>query len=223
MVIMLVNEIFSSIQGEGQYMGIPMVFVRLTGCNLRCSWCDTKYAYHEGENYTVQRLINELAKLKIRDLCLTGGEPLVQDETPKLISDLVGLGYTIYLETNGSLDIGNLPKSDRVKISLDIKCPSSGEVNKMNFSNIEQLNAGDQIKFIIADMNDYEYAKKILFEYITEPNYEIIFTPCQQNRDKTSEQIDLTKLADLVLRDGLRVRVLPQLHKLIWPNEERSV
>jgi 7-carboxy-7-deazaguanine synthase len=203
---MKINEIYYSIQGEGILIGLPMVFIRTSGCNLRCKWCDTKYAYDEGEEIGYKELLNQIKIFPTKYVCITGGEPLKQEETPLLIELLCNEGYEICLETNGSISIEGLPNTDAMIISLDIKCPSSGMQKKMYFSNLEMLEPKDQLKFVIEDEEDYEYAKKLINEYY--PKGHIIMTPVQGSNIKL--------LAERVLRDNLNVRVLPQLHKLIW-------
>ncbi len=202
-------EIFQSIQGEGVTTGLPTTFVRLTGCNLRCDWCDTKYAYEEGEEMSIPDIVVQVGELGNEQVCVTGGEPLRQTDTPTLVDRLIEMGYLVTLETNGSKSIEPLQCSSNLMISLDIKCPSSGESDKMNFSNLVLLSPNDQLKFIIADKEDYEYGKKILVEYEAVCN--VIMTPVGG--------IDLKELAEWVLQDKLRVRVLPQLHKIIWGDE----
>lgn len=203
---MKINEIFYSLQGEGILIGIPTVFIRLSGCNLRCKWCDTKYSYDEGEEINYKDLPKHIRIFQTRQVCITGGEPLLQEDTTPLIKILSDERYQISLETNGSLSIEGLPKTDSLIISMDIKCPSSGMQERMYFSNIEMLEPKDQLKFIIQDEKDYEYAKKIIREY--KPQGNIIMTPVFGNNIKL--------LAERVLRDNLDVRVLPQLHKMIW-------
>jgi 7-carboxy-7-deazaguanine synthase len=220
---MKINEIFYSIQGEGQFIGRPMAFIRVSGCNLRCSWCDTKYAYDSGLELSIEDIIKKIGKYPTNHVCLTGGEPLIQDESIKLIESLIKLGYTIYLETNGSIKLDNLIKNEFLKISMDIKCPSSGEEQKMNFDNLKFLGAGDQVKFIIVDDGDYNYARMIINKYLSNNDSEIIFTPCHNNLNRIENKFNLPILAEKVLNDGLKVRVLPQLHKIIWPEKERGV
>jgi len=206
---MKVNEIFNSIQGEGVTIGIPTTFVRLTGCNLRCKWCDTQYAYEEGEELTVAEVVERIGEYGSEQVCITGGEPLVQKEVPRFLDILLNDGYLVTLETNGSLSIEPLPCSDGLMVSMDIKCPGSGEHSKMDFNNIEILGPGDQLKFIISNDEDYEYAKKVIEQY--EPSCNIVMTPVDVAK--------LKHLAERVLEDKLKVRVLPQLHKIIWGNE----
>ncbi len=226
---MKVSEIFPSLQGEGLLMGIPTTFIRFTGCNLRCVWCDTKYAYDEGEDQSVDDIVNAVSSFGIKRVCLTGGEPLLQKELMELINALVG--FEISVETNGSLDISPLLERPGVLISLDIKCPSSEMMDSNLFDNISKLRGSDQMKFVIKDENDYDYAKMILEKYV--PQCSIIFTPVGgvdelddrevAKASSGAEERVLQRLAELVLQDGLtEVRVLPQLHKLIWPNDDRG-
>jgi len=209
---MKINEIFHTIQGEGILMGVPTVFIRFTGCNLRCGWCDTRYAYDEGEEMNLNDILQEVSEHPTSHVCITGGEPLLQDGVKNLIQALSDEGYTVLLETNGSQSIEELPCLDSLVISLDIKCPSSGMYEKMDFTNLEVLGPNDQLKFIVGDEKDYEYAKEIIDKY--KPICSIIMTPVGG--------IELKNLAEWVLRDGLHVRVLPQLHKMIW-GEKRGV
>ena len=206
---MKINEIFHSIQGEGATMGIPTVFVRLTGCNLNCIWCDTEYARNQGDKKSIPQIVAEVDKFKCNQVCVTGGEPMCQDETPRLISELLATGYLVTLETNGSISLEKLECSPLLMISMDIKCPSSGESESMDFTNIELLGPTDQLKFIISSQEDYDYAKNILIEY--QPDCVIIMTPV--------DGTNLKELVEWVLRDGLDIRVLPQLHKIIWGDE----
>lgn len=203
---MKINEIFYSIQGEGKWMGLPNIFIRTTGCNLRCSFCDTTYAYEEGEEMSMETIVNDIQKYPCNYVCITGGEPLIQDETVQLIDTLLQEGYVICLETNGSMDIQNLVRKKALLISLDIKCPSSTMHKKMNFYNISQITSGDQLKFIIQDRIDYEYAKKIIQKY--KPRGTIFFQPVWG--------ANLKELASWVLNDGLDVRIGLQMHKIIW-------
>jgi len=221
---MKINEIFYSIQGEGRYIGLPMGFVRVTGCNLRCQWCDTKYAYDEGAELSVLDILDRLRLYPTKNVCLTGGEPMAQKDTIEFINQLINYGYTIFLETNGSIFLGTLLRSNAIRISLDIKCPSSGESEKMNFTNLELLDHNDQVKFIIADDHDYEFAKDIIKKYAIDKTCNIIFTPCDTHTiGKAEPERSLRVLAERVLKDGLGVQVLPQLHKLIWPDKKRSI
>lgn len=194
-------------------MGIPTVFIRTTGCNLRCAWCDTQYAFSEGKEMSVEQLIRAVEKYPTKHVCVTGGEPLLQKETTAIINKLLDRGYNMCVETNGSVSIRELSCTEDLLTCLDIKCPSSGMHQKMDFSNIELLGSNDQLKFIIADETDYEYAKEIIGKH--SPVCNIIFTPV--------DGTNLKSLVEKVLKDGLEVRVLPQLHKIIWGNERRGV
>ncbi len=207
---MLVNEIFLSIQGEGKEIGLPTVFIRLTGCNLRCKWCDTGYAFDEGEEMSIEDVVKNTDMHGIKRACITGGEPLLQKEVRALTDALLSKGYDIVLETNGSLPINGI--DERVLISMDWKTPSSGEENKMLESNMRYLAEKDQLKFVIADEKDYEYAKEFL------KSHRILCEPVFQPLGGTN----LKWLAERVINDRIDVRVLPQLHKIIW-GDERGV
>jgi 7-carboxy-7-deazaguanine synthase len=205
---MKINEIYRSIQGEGILVGVPTTFIRTTGCNLRCSWCDTKYAYDEGQEMTNEEILAKVKEQSAIHISITGGEPLLQQEVVKLVQTLSDEGYQICLETNGTKSIEELPCLDSLMISLDIKCPSSGMQEKMDFTNLELLGPTDQLKFIIRDEDDYNYAKNIIDRY--KPICSIIMTPVGGK--------ELKELAEWIIKDGLNVRVLPQLHRLIWGN-----
>jgi 7-carboxy-7-deazaguanine synthase len=209
---MKVNEIFYSIQGEGAWSGTPTIFIRTTGCNLRCSFCDTKYAYEQGTEMSIQEILDEIKKYPCRTICLTGGEPLLQKDLQKLIKCLLQKKYRISLEANGSIDIKKFSGKTNVLISLDIKCPSSGMKDYIYLKNISYLNKKDQLKFIIKDKNDISYAKEIIKKY--HPRCSVFFQPVWG--------IDPKKLATWILDDGLPVRVGLQLHKIIW-GEKKGV
>ncbi len=203
---MKINEIFYSIQGEGKWMGLPNIFIRTTGCNLRCSFCDTTYAYETGEEMSIEEIINRIRKHPCNYVCITGGEPLLQEAIVQLIDVLLEKKYVICLETNGSIDIENLVGKKSLSISLDIKCPSSAMHEKMKFNNVSLLTCNDQLKFIIQNREDYEYAKKNIKKY--KPQCAIFFQPIWG--------INLKELSSWVLNDGLDVRIGLQLHKIIW-------
>ena len=207
---MEINEIFYSIQGEGKWMGLPNIFIRTTGCNLRCSFCDTTYAYETGEEMSIEEIINRIRKHPCNYVCITGGEPLLQEEIVQLIDALLEKKYVICLETNGSIDIENLVGKKFLLMSLDIKCPSSTMHEKMNFNNVSLLTCNDQLKFIIQNREDYEYAKKIIKKY--KPQSAIFFQPVWG--------INLKELSSWVLNDGLDVRIGLQLHKIIWGDKK---
>ena len=210
---MKINEIFYGIQGEGVLCGVPSVFIRTTGCNLRCSWCDTKYAYEDGKEMTVDEILKEVRSYPADHVCLTGGEPLIQSNIGLLIRRLLNRSYNVSIETNGSISIRNLARTHRLMISMDIKCPSSGEQAKMLFGEIKHLSDVDQLKFIIDRDDDYEYAKSIILKY--RPRCSVIFQPVWGS--------DMKSLAEKILDDGLDVRLIPQLHKLIWGEKELGV
>lgn len=212
---LLVNEIFYSIQGESIYSGRPCIFVRLTGCNLRCSYCDTRYAYEEGVNMELTEIMNRIAAYMCRLVEITGGEPLLQSETPTLIYRLLENGYEVMLETNGSLDISRV--DERCIKIVDIKCPTSGESDKNDMENLKRLDSKDQVKFVIENRIDYEYAKGTIDSNCPDfPEEQILFSP-------VSGGIAPSRLAEWILEDNLNVRLHLQLHKIIWPDEERSV
>lgn len=207
---MKIYSIFKSIQGEGLTMGAPTTFIRTSGCPLRCTYCDTKQAYDKGEEMSLAEIMSRVAKFKTTHVCLTGGEPLMQREAPKLVQMLLEEDYRVVIETNGAMPLDEMPCDENLTISMDIKCPSSGEASKMVFSNIEILGPTDQLKFVIADEADYQYAKEVLERYA--PKCAVIFTPVGGT--------ELRPLAEKVLKDKLDVRVLPQLHKFIWGEED---
>jgi len=202
---MKINEIFYSIQGEGKWVGLPNIFIRTTGCNLRCNFCDTKYAYENGENMSINEIYTSIKNYNCKNICVTGGEPLIQEETLKLIDFLLKKDYKMCLETNGSLDIKDFVNKKFLMISLDIKCPSSNMHEKMFFKNISLLRAKDQIKFIVKNIKDYEYAKQILKKYSTKAD--IFIQPVWGYNP--------LNIYNWILDDGLDVRMSLQLHKII--------
>lgn len=210
-----VNEIFFSIQGESLYAGRPCVFVRLTGCNLRCSYCDTAYAYTEGRFLSIPDVMKAVDAFSCALVEITGGEPLLQSETPLLITTLLENGYEVLLETNGSMDIGQV--DTRCRRIMDLKCPSSGESDRNNYKNLELLSPWDQLKFVISDRADFDYATGIL-THIPEdlPPDHVLFSPAHQ-------RLAPDRLAEWILSERLSVRLHLQLHKIIWPNIERGV
>ena len=205
---MKVCEAFRSLQGEGKKIGVPTFFIRSVGCNLKCLWCDTQYATSEsGEEMTVDEIMDLVKDEK--DVCLTGGEPMLQKDTLELLRKLSDAGKTVVLETNGSVSLDDVPDSENIIISMDIKCPGSGMQDKMDFSNIALLRKKDQLKFVISDGVDLEYAVEVLEEY--RPECEVIFTPVGG--------MDIEPLAEEVVERRIDARVLPQLHKIIWGNK----
>jgi len=211
--LLKVNEIFYSIQGESFFSGIPFVFVRLTGCNLRCSYCDTKYAYEEGKEVTVEQILKEVKKYKCPYVEITGGEPLLQDDTPFLVDSLIDKGFTVLVETNGTKDVSVV--SDKAIIIMDIKCPSSGEKGKIDWENIKRLDFKDEIKFVVAERSDYDWAKGIIIEKNLTGKAKVLLSPVK-------EKLDPALLAEWILKDNLKVRFQMQLHKILWPDVKRG-
>jgi len=202
-----INEIFFSIQGESSYAGLPFIFIRLSGCNLRCDYCDTKYAYQDGEELSIDTILQRIERFPSKNVEVTGGEPLMQSGTVALMDTLINNGYRVLLETNGSLDISGV-NSGVIRI-VDIKCPSSGEHKSFDFKNINHLKSSDEIKFVIASKLDYNYAKRIIFDYNLNKICIVIISGVHK-------KIPTYKIADWMLRDGLDARLQIQLHKQIW-------
>lgn len=205
---MKITEIFYSIQGEGKQMGLPTIFVRAGGCNLKCDWCDTKYAWEGGKEMTVEEITEAVHDFPAKRVCLTGGEPLIQDEIYGLIDALID-EYELSVETNGSLDITKLTEMN-IMVSMDYKTPSSLMSGKMKEKNLGLLREKDQLKFVIDDKRDYDYAKEVISNH--QIKAQIIFQPMSGKNMK--------KLVGWVLEDDLDVRVLPQLHKIIWGDKK---
>ncbi len=205
---MRVTEIFYSIQGESTWAGLPCVFVRTTGCNLRCVWCDTDYAFYGGAEISVDKVMAEIARVGrgCRLVELTGGEPLLQKDIGELAERLLAGGYTVLCETSGSLDIGILP--DGVIKIMDIKCPGSGEADKNLWTNVAKLKPADEIKFVIRDRSDYEWALRVIAEQGLGGS-RVLFSPVWG-------ALELEVLAGWMLDDGAAARLQPQSHKLIW-------
>ena len=203
------TEIFFSLQGEASRAGLPTVFVRLTGCPLRCTWCDTTYSFTGGEPASIESVLAEVAKYPARQVCVTGGEPLAQKECQPLLSALCDAGYDVSLETSGALDIAGIdPRVTRV---MDLKAPDSGECVKNRWENLAVLNPRDEIKIVIASRSDYEWARDLLRARKLDALCPVLLSPAQG-------LVDPTALADWILADGLNVRFQLQLHKLLWGN-----
>ncbi len=212
---MVVTEIFKSIQGESTYAGLPCVFVRLTGCNLRCHWCDTAYAFYGGQQVPVEEVLRRVGQMGGRLVEITGGEPLLQKDVVPLAEQLLALDYRVLIETSGERDVGRLPRPV-VKI-IDVKCPGSGESEKFCTENLDALERKDQIKFVILDESDYQYAREFLIGHQLHSRVdEVIFSPVYG-------QLQPRHLAEWILRDGVEVRMGLQLHKFIWDPETRGV
>ncbi|GLI53078.1 MULTISPECIES: radical SAM protein [Thermodesulfovibrio] len=204
---MKVCEIFASIQGESSLAGIPMVFVRLTGCNLRCSYCDTKYAYYEGEELSVNKVLEKIHSFTFQYVEITGGEPLLQDETYKLINELVK-SHNVLIETNGSIPIEKV--NPEVKIIMDIKTPGSGMSEKNYIENLRFLKNIDEVKFVLTNRDDYEWAKNFIKNHQIKAN-EILFSPAYGI-------LNPAELAKWLINDGISVRLNLQIHKYIFGN-----
>jgi len=211
-----VNEIFYSIQGESSFAGFPCIFVRLTGCNLRCSYCDTQYAYQEGKELSLDVIIKQIEKYRCSLVEITGGEPLIQEETPLLISNLLDKGYRVLLETNGSLDVSMIDR--RCVRIIDIKLPGSGEAHRNFLENLNELHDKDELKFVIGGQNDYVYAKEILNRIPEDLSEKIVI-----NFSPLWGMLEPALLADWILNDRLAVRLNIQLQKIIWPPGMRGV
>jgi 7-carboxy-7-deazaguanine synthase len=205
-----VSEIFHSLQGESTRVGLPTVFVRLTGCPLRCAWCDTEYAFSGGETLTLGDVLIEVAKHGARQVCVTGGEPLAQKACLPLLAALCDAGYSVSLETSGALDISSV--DPRVSRIMDLKAPASGESDKNLWGNLPRLNARDEIKIVLADEADYEWARKAIRERKLDAICPVLLSP-------VAGKLEAKQLAEWVLRDKLPVRMQLQLHKLIWGPE----
>lgn len=202
-----VTEIFLSLQGESSRVGLPTVFIRLTGCPLRCGYCDTDYAFTGGETMTLDAILVRAAELRAHYVCVTGGEPLAQKNCPALLTALCDAGYSVSLETSGALDISAVDA--RVARIVDIKTPASGEVEKNHWENLSALTPQDEVKFVMSDEADFVWAKQVLTEHHLAEKCPVLFSPVHG-------QLEPGQLADWILRDRLPVRMQVQLHKILW-------
>ena len=213
--MLTINEIFHSIQGESTYAGRPCVFVRLTACDLRCSWCDTPYAFHEGQKMPLEAVLDEVERYGCDVVEVTGGEPLLQQEVYPLMQALLDRGKTVLIETGGHRSIADVPRGV-VKV-MDVKCPGSGEAARMDWDNFDRLAPTDEVKFVIKDRADYEYATEVVARYgLVGKVAAIHFSPVHG-------VLDPKTLSEWVLADRLQVRVQLQVHKYIWSPETRGV
>jgi 7-carboxy-7-deazaguanine synthase len=213
--MLTVNEIFHSIQGESSYAGLPCVFVRLTGCDLRCSWCDTTYAFHEGTTREVDEVVRAVGAFGCRLVEVTGGEPLLQPDVYALLDALTGAGHRVLLETGGQVSIERVPAT--VVRIVDVKCPGSGMSDRVDWANVDRLRPADEVKFVLADRADYEYAKAILDRYRLPGRVaEVLLSPVHG-------RLQPADLAAWVLADRLPVRVQLQVHKHIWGPDASGV
>jgi 7-carboxy-7-deazaguanine synthase len=202
-----ITEVFHSLQGETSRIGLPTVFIRLSGCPLRCRWCDTPYSFKGGQTRTVGSLLDEVARYAAPYVCVTGGEPLAQKNCATLLSRLCDAGYVVSLETGGAHDIAQV--DSRVSRILDIKPPGSGESERMRWENLDALNAGDEVKFVLADRNDYDWALGVMRRHELAARCPILLSPVH-------DELSAAELAQWVLEDRAPVRVQVQLHKLLW-------
>jgi len=231
---MFITEIFKSIQGEGTRAGLPCIFVRLTGCNLRCTWCDTAYAFHGGKKMGVDEVLARVDELAGRRdamhasgaavplVELTGGEPLLQDEIYPLSEKLLAAGYTVMIETSGERYVGRLAK-EVIKI-VDVKCPDSGEADTFEMRNLEELNAGDEVKFVLSTRRDYEFAREFTAQHrLPERVRQVLFSPVFDDPAGKWQGLEPRTLVEWILADGLPVRLGLQLHKFVWDPAMRGV
>jgi 7-carboxy-7-deazaguanine synthase len=213
--VLTINEIYASIQGESTHVGRPCVFVRLTACNLRCHWCDTPHAFTGGQKMTMDEVLLEVSRYGCRLVEITGGEPLLQSEVYPLMKRLVGDGYEVLLETGGHMPIDNVP--DEVVVIVDVKCPGSGEADEMHWPNLDQLSARDEVKFVIQDRVDYEYARDVVARHdLAARVAAVLFSPVH-------DVMPPDKLARWILEDRVPARLQIQAHKYIWSPDARGV
>lgn len=231
---MFITEIFKSIQGEGTRAGLPCIFVRLTGCNLRCTWCDTAYAFHGGTKMSVEEIIARVDQLADRQIGaadfaasvplveLTGGEPLLQQEVYPLAEKLLEAGYTVCVETSGERNIAGLSKAV-IKI-VDVKCPDSGEANTFDMANLQALGPEDEVKFVISTRRDYEFARDFTLEHrLASRVHGVLFSPVFEDPEGKWPGLSARSLVEWILADGLPVRLGLQLHKFVWDPATKGV
>jgi 7-carboxy-7-deazaguanine synthase len=225
---MVITEIFKSIQGEGTRAGLPCIFVRLTGCNLRCVWCDTEYAFHGGKKLTLDEVLAQVRSLagegesRVPLVEVTGGEPLLQKETPALAKRFLGEGYTVMIETSGERFVGVLPK-EVIKI-VDVKCPDSGEGGTFDMANLDAVDRKDEIKFVIASRRDYDFARDFTAQHhLAARVHQVLFSPAFPDPAGRWQGLGPRQLAEWILADRLPVRLGLQLHKFIWDPAMKGV
>ena len=213
--MLTINEIFYSIQGESTYAGRPCVFVRLTACDLRCSWCDTPYAFYEGRKQALEDVLADVDRMECPLVEGTGGEPLLQEDVYPLMQSLLDRGKTVLLETGGHRSTARVPEP--VVTILDVKCPGSGEAHRNDWSNLDRLRRHDEVKCVVKDRDDYEFARDVI------ARYRLIEHAAAVHLSPVHGVLDLRRLAEWVLADRLPVRLQPQLHKYIWSPGTRGV
>jgi len=213
-MILKINEIYHSIQGESSFTGLPCIFIRLTYCNLRCSYCDSEYTFYEGTDMSIDEILDKIKNYSCKLVEVTGGEPLFQKGCIDLLQKLVDLDYQVLLETSGSLTIKNVPKE--VINIIDFKCPSSNMKKKNLWENINYLKVDDEVKFVIGNREDYEWAKNKIKKYNLTNTCKVLMSPIYK-------EIEPKMITEWILEDNLNIRFQVQLHKEIWPEEERGV
>ena len=209
-----INEIYFSIQGESTHMGRPCIFIRLTYCNLRCTYCDTEYAFYDGNDMEISEILDKIKKWNCNLVEVTGGEPLFQNECTDLLIELTNTGYEVLLETGGSLAISNIPKE--VKKIVDFKCPSSGMEKKNLWSIVKDLESHDEVKFVIGDREDFDWAKEKILHYKLENKCVVLMSP-------TFDEIEPQQIVEWILAENMPVRMQIQMHKHIWKPEVKGV
>jgi 7-carboxy-7-deazaguanine synthase len=205
-----ISEIFYSLQGEARTAGFPTVFIRLTGCPLRCEYCDTSYAFSGGKLAKMTDILDQVSRYQTQYITVTGGEPLAQPECLNLLEQLIAKGYKVSLETSGAMDVSKV--NARVSKVMDLKTPTSAEESRNLYTNIQYLTAQDQVKFVICNREDYQWSKQKIIEYQLDKKCELLFSP-------TMDQQEPTELAEWILQDQLPVRFQLQLHKILWGNK----
>ena len=225
---MVITEIFKSIQGEGTRAGLPCIFVRLTGCNLRCVWCDTTYAFHGGTKHSIDDVLRRVDSLagegerRVPLVEITGGEPLLQPEIPELAAKLLAAGYTVMIETSGERFVGVLPR-EVIKI-VDVKCPDSGEADTFDPANLEAVGQNDEIKFVIASRRDYDFAREFTARHdLAKRVRQVLFSPVFEDPEGRWPGLSPRELVEWILADGLPVRLGLQLHKFVWDPATKGV
>lgn len=208
---LLVHEIYASLQGESSYMGYPCVFVRTTACHLRCDYCDTRHAFYDGKEYSLNEIVTKIESYNIPLVELTGGEPLLQKQTFELLTILADKGYTVLIETSGGVSIKNVDR--RVKVILDVKTPDSNEIKSNVWDNLDIIWPGCEVKFVLCSLQDYDFAKEICSKYDLYKKVPILLSP-------VVDRLDPKVLADAIMKDKIQARMQLQLHRILWGEEK---